>query len=98
MLPSFLYSFRKYMSASETSSLLSRSNFPRNEKSSTAQRSLTSNAQAGELSISYALLNTHVPAQALRGINFKSRIQWALPGTEEPGRLQSIGSQIVGHD
>ena len=23
---------------------------------------------------------------------------WRIPGTEEPGRLQSMGSQRVGHD
>ena len=27
-----------------------------------------------------------------------SILAWRLPGTEEPGRLQSIGSQRVGHD
>ena len=75
MLPSFLHLFRKYiMSASETLALLSRSNFPRNGKPSTAQRSLTPNTQARELIGSYALLNTHFLTQALSGIYFKSRI------------------------
>ena len=27
-----------------------------------------------------------------------SILAWEIPGTEEPGRLQSIGSQRVGHD
>ena len=27
-----------------------------------------------------------------------SILAWKIPGTEEPGRLQSIGSQRVGHD
>ena len=27
-----------------------------------------------------------------------STIAWKIPRTEEPGRLQSIGSQRVGHD
>ena len=27
-----------------------------------------------------------------------SILAWRIPGTEEPGRLQSIGSQKVGHD
>ena len=27
-----------------------------------------------------------------------SPIAWKLPWTEEPGRLQSMGSQRVGHD
>ena len=25
-------------------------------------------------------------------------LAWRIPGTEEPGRLQSMGSQRVGHD
>ena len=25
-------------------------------------------------------------------------LPWEIPGTEEPGRLQSMGSQGVGHD
>ena len=27
-----------------------------------------------------------------------STLAWRIPGTEEPGRLQSMGSQRVGHD
>ena len=27
-----------------------------------------------------------------------SILAWRIPWTEEPGRLQSMGSQIVGHD
>ena len=27
-----------------------------------------------------------------------SILAWRIPSTEEPGRLQSIGSQRVGHD
>ena len=27
-----------------------------------------------------------------------STIAWKIPWTEEPGRLQSIGSQRIGHD
>ena len=27
-----------------------------------------------------------------------SILTWRIPGTEEPGRLQSMGSQRVGHD
>ena len=27
-----------------------------------------------------------------------STLAWKIPGTEEPGRLQSIGSKRVGHD
>ena len=27
-----------------------------------------------------------------------SILAWRIPWTEEPGRIQSIGSQIVGHD
>ena len=27
-----------------------------------------------------------------------SNLAWKIPWTEEPGRLQSVGSQRVGHD
>ena len=27
-----------------------------------------------------------------------SILAWRIPWTEEPGRLQSVGSQMVGHD
>ena len=27
-----------------------------------------------------------------------STLAWKIPGTEEPGRLQSMGSRRVGHD
>ena len=27
-----------------------------------------------------------------------SILAWEIPGTEEQGRVQSVGSQIVGHD
>ena len=30
--------------------------------------------------------------------NHSSTLAWKIPWTEEPGRLQSIGSQRVGHD
>ena len=34
-----------------------------------------------------------------KGITTHSRIlAWRIPWTEEPGRLQSMGSQRVGHD
>ena len=29
---------------------------------------------------------------------YSSILAWEIPWTEEPGRLQSIGSQRVGHD
>ena len=29
---------------------------------------------------------------------YSSVFAWEIPWTEEPGRLQSIGSQRVGHD
>ena len=29
---------------------------------------------------------------------YSSTIAWKIPWTEEPGRLQSTGSQRVGHD
>ena len=30
--------------------------------------------------------------------NHSSSLAWKIPWTEEPGRLQSIGSQRFGHD
>ena len=30
--------------------------------------------------------------------NHSSTVAWKIPWTEEPGRLQSMGSQRVGHD
>ena len=30
--------------------------------------------------------------------NYSTMLAWEIPWTEEPGGLQSIGSQIVGHD
>ena len=34
-----------------------------------------------------------------KGMTYHSRIlAWIIPWTEEPDRLQSIGSQRVGHD
>ena len=30
--------------------------------------------------------------------NHSSTLAWKIPWTEEPGRLQSIGSQRFGHD
>ena len=30
--------------------------------------------------------------------NHSSTLAWKIPWTEEPGRLQSMGSQRVGHD
>ena len=29
---------------------------------------------------------------------YSSTLAWKIPWMEEPGRLQSMGSQIVGHD
>ena len=29
---------------------------------------------------------------------FQSTLAWRIPWTEEPGRLQSVGSRRVGHD
>ena len=31
-------------------------------------------------------------------ITYSSILAWRIPQTEEPGRLQSMGSQRVGHD
>ena len=31
-------------------------------------------------------------------VTYSSTLAWKIPWTEEPGRLQSTGSQRVGHD
>ena len=31
-------------------------------------------------------------------VTHSSILAWTIPQTEEPGRLQSIGLQVVGHD
>ena len=33
-----------------------------------------------------------------KGMAIHSSIAWRIPWTEEPGRVQSIGLQTVGHD
>ena len=34
----------------------------------------------------------------LKKANYSSTVVWIIPWTEEPGRLQTMGSQRVGHD
>jgi len=42
-------------------------------------------------------LGQEVPLE--KGMTTHSNIlDWRIPWTEEPGRLQSMGSQIAGHD
>ena len=53
--------------------------------------------------ILYGRANTIKLSQENTGINFSnhthvSTLAWQIPWTEEPGRLQSIGSRRVGHD
>ena len=51
-----------------------------------------------------AMQETWVPSLGLedpleKGMATHSSILvWRIPGTEEPGRLQSMGSQRIGHD
>ena len=42
-------------------------------------------------------LDQEVPLEKEMAIHF-STIAWKIPWTEEPGRLQSLGLQRVGHD
>ena len=42
----------------------------------------------------YMMLTTSEKAMATHS----STLAWKIPWTEEPGRLQSMGSQRVGHD
>ena len=37
-------------------------------------------------------------AQEEKMVTYSSILAWKIPWTEEPGRLQSVGSQRVGHD
>ena len=50
-------------------------------------------ANAGDLGS--FLGNEYSPAR--RHGNHSSNLDWRIPWTEEPGRLQSIGSQRIGH-
>ena len=47
-----------------------------------------------------AMQETQVPSLGQEGPLKKgtSILAWRIPGTEEPGRLQSMGLQRVGHD
>ena len=42
-------------------------------------------------------LGWEVPLEK-RMATYSSILAWGIPGTEEPGRLQSTGSQRIGHD
>ena len=44
-----------------------------------------------QLSLSYIILEKEMVSQS-------SILVWIIPWTEEPGGLQSMGSQRVGHD
>jgi len=39
-----------------------------------------------------------VPSSEKAMATHSSTLAWKIPGTEEPGRLQSMGSLRVGHD
>ena len=41
-------------------------------------------------------LNRHISEKAMTA--YSSTLAWEIPWTEEPGRLQSMGSRRVGHD
>ena len=44
-------------------------------------------------------LRIHLPMQEMKAMTIQSSMSaWETPWTEEPGRLQSMGSQRVGHD
>ena len=43
-------------------------------------------------------LHFHFHALEKEMANHSSNLAWRIPGTEEPGGLQSMGSQTVGHD
>ena len=71
-------------------------------------------AQTEELNGHFCLYWTSLVAQTVKHLStmwetrvralekemaiYSSTIAWKIPWTEEPGRLQSMGSQRVGHD
>ena len=44
------------------------------------------------------ILNTSTPNSEKAMATHSSTLAWKIPRTEEPGRLQSMGSRRVGHD
>ena len=54
-------------------------------------------ANAGDLGDVGLILGQEDPLQQEMATH-SSILAWKIPWTEEPGRLQSMGSQRVGHD
>ena len=47
---------------------------------------------------STSLLISHIDSRQKEMATHSSILAWKIPWTEKPGRLQSMGSQRVGHD
>ena len=54
-------------------------------------------ANAGDIRDTVQSLSREDPLEEGMAMH-SSILAWRIPWTEEPGRLQSIGSQRVGHD
>ena len=54
-------------------------------------------ANAGDIRGTGSILGQEDPLEEGTATHFSS-LAWRIPWTEEPGRLQSMGSQRVGHD
>ena len=50
-----------------------------------------------ETRVTFLCIYTHYPLEKEMATH-SSSLAWKIPWTEEPGRLQSMGSQRVGHD
>ena len=52
----------------------------------------------GEARLSDFTFTFHFPALEKEMATHANALAWRIPGTEEPGRLQSMGSHRVGHN
>ena len=55
-------------------------------------------ANAGEVRDAGPILRSGISPGGGHGNPLPHMLAWRIPWTEEPGRLQCIGSQRVGHD
>ena len=58
-------------------------------------KNLTANAKMQEMQVQSLGLEDPLEKEMA---NHSSILAWEIPGTEEPGGLQSLGTQRIGHD
>ena len=58
-------------------------------------KNLTANAKMQEMQVQSLGLEDPLEKEMA---NHSSILVWEIPGTEEPGGLQSLGTQRIGHD